>query len=141
MEPLNLLLFLFAQLKRHNIMVTSNSTWMQMDTESGVDVNIDTLCKCTLFRQHKFLSNHCHVKVLKCMTMIVMLSALETVIGRSIHFLYSIIVTKLPILCNVTSFMLYQLMLTNMCPQSIMILNTKCNKLFIFINLFFYFAL
>ena len=139
MEPLNLLLFLFAQLKRHNIMVTSNSTWMQMDTESGVDVDVDILCKCTLFT--KFLSNHCHVKVLKCMTMIVMLSALETVIGRSIHFLYSIIVTKLPILCNITSFMLYQLMLTNICPQSIIILNTKCNKLFIFTNLFFYFAL
>ena len=140
MEPLNLLLFLFAQLKRHNIMVISNS-WLQMDTESGVDVV--TLCKCTLFRQHKFLSNHCHVKVLKCMTMIVMLSALETVIGRSIHFLCSIIVTKLPILCNITSFMLYYLMLTNMCPQSIMILNTKCNKLFIFIfiNLFFYFTI
>ena len=39
MEPLNLLLFLFAQLKRHNIMVISNS-WLQMDTESGVVVDI-----------------------------------------------------------------------------------------------------
>ena len=35
MEPLNLLLFIFAQLKRHNIIVTSNS-WLQMDKASGV---------------------------------------------------------------------------------------------------------
>ena len=35
MEPLNLLLFIFAQLKRHNIIVTSNS-WLQMNKESGV---------------------------------------------------------------------------------------------------------